>query len=205
MKCCDIGTLSAFCHNYHVYSLEEGVIFLTLPLFFFLSYLSFLFKNLLQLIYNVLSILLYSKVTHLYIFIHSFSSYYPPSCSITSCWIQFPVLYTRISLLVHSKCNNVHLLATNSQSIPLPPPWQPPNSPSFNHGLTQYLLGWTASMLDHEQGVCLVCDEVSGFAGRHQAGNFKCRCPQMEETQIKNHTIRTGKLMGRQQQLCTVV
>ena len=46
MKCCDIGTLSAFCHNYHVYSLEEGVIILTLPLFFFLSYLSFLFKNL---------------------------------------------------------------------------------------------------------------------------------------------------------------
>ena len=46
-----------------------------------------------------------------------FFSHYPPSCSILSDKIQFPVLYSRISLLTHSKCNSVHLLAPDSQSI----------------------------------------------------------------------------------------
>ena len=36
------------------------------------------------------------------------------------------MLYSRISLLIHSKCNSLHLLTPDSQSIPLPPPlpWQ---------------------------------------------------------------------------------
>ena len=56
-----------------------------------------------------------------------FFSHYPPSCSITSDEIQFPVLYSRIELLLHSKCNSLQLLTPDSQSIPLLPPlpWQP--------------------------------------------------------------------------------
>ena len=36
-------------------------------------------------------------------------------------------LYSRISLLIHSKGSSLHLLTPNSRSIPLPPPppWQP--------------------------------------------------------------------------------
>ena len=38
------------------------------------------------------------------------------------------MLYSRTSLLIHSKCISLHLLTPNSQSIPLPPPapcpWQ---------------------------------------------------------------------------------
>ena len=59
--------------------------------------------------------LLYSKVTQLYMCIYIyrhtlFFSHYPPSCSITSDQIQFPVPYSRISLLIHSKCNSLHPL-----------------------------------------------------------------------------------------------
>ena len=38
-----------------------------------------------------------------------------------------------ISLLIHSKHNNLHLFTPNSKSIPLPPPrpWQPMNHKSF--------------------------------------------------------------------------
>ena len=46
---------------------------------------------------------------------------YLPSWSIPRGWIEFPVLYNRTSLLVHSKCNSLHLLTPNSQSIPLFP------------------------------------------------------------------------------------
>ena len=70
--------------------------------------------------------LLYSKVTHLYIYIFFFS-HYSPLCSIASDQIQFPVLYSRISQLIHSKGKNLHLLTTDSHSTPLPfpPSWQP--------------------------------------------------------------------------------
>ena len=43
-------------------------------------------------------------------------------------WLDIvPVLYSRTSLLIHSKCHSLHLLTPNSQSSPLPPPsaWQP--------------------------------------------------------------------------------
>ena len=46
--------------------------------------------------------------------------YYLPSWSNPRVWIWFPVLYSRTSLLVHSKCNSLYQLAPNSQSIPLP-------------------------------------------------------------------------------------
>ena len=63
-----------------------------------------------------------SKVTQLYIHItYTFCfSHYPPSCSITSVWMEFPVLNSRTSLLIHSKCNSLHLPTPDSQSISLP-------------------------------------------------------------------------------------
>ena len=62
--------------------------------------------------------LLCSKVTQLYIYIPFFSSHYPPWCSITSDQIEFSVLYSRISLVIHSKCNTLHLPSPNSHSSP---------------------------------------------------------------------------------------
>ena len=55
--------------------------------------------------------LLYSKGTqshYLYLYLYIFFfPHYPPSCSIT--WLEFPVLHSRISLLIHSKCKSLHL------------------------------------------------------------------------------------------------
>ena len=67
----------------------------------------------------LLQFLLYSKVTPSYINIHSFSHiiFHHVLAQET-----IPVLYSRISLFIHSKCNSLHLLTPNSQSIPLPPP-----------------------------------------------------------------------------------
>ena len=84
----------------------------------------FVFNFLLQLIDNVLSIsAVQQSDSVICIYTHTlFFSHYLPSCSITSDWIQCPVLYSGISLPVHSKCNSGHLLTPNSQSIPPPPP-----------------------------------------------------------------------------------
>ena len=57
-----------------------------------------------------------SKVTQSSIHIHTFFSYYLLSCSITSHWISFFVLYSRTSLLIRSKCN------PKFPGHPLPPP-----------------------------------------------------------------------------------
>ena len=57
--------------------------------------------------------------SYLYTF---FFSHHPPSCSITRDEVSsFPVLYSRISLHLCSKCNRLHLLTPHSQSISLPP------------------------------------------------------------------------------------
>ena len=44
------------------------------------------------------------SLTHVY----TLFSYYLPSYCITSDWIEFPVLYSRTSLLIHSKRNSLH-------------------------------------------------------------------------------------------------
>ena len=44
------------------------------------------------------------------------------SCSIISDQTQFPVLHSRISLLIHSKGNSLDLLTPCSPTTPLPPP-----------------------------------------------------------------------------------
>ena len=78
------------------------------------------------------SFLLYSKDTQSHI--HK----YIPFLALSSIllhhkWLDiFPVLYSRIPLLSYSKCNSLHLLTPNSQSIPLPPCPLPPAPP---HGL----------------------------------------------------------------------
>ena len=47
-----------------------------------------------------------------------FFSHYPPSRSITRDQRAFPVLCSKISLHIHSKCSRLHLLTPNSQSLP---------------------------------------------------------------------------------------
>ena len=53
-----------------------------------------------------------------------FFSYYLALCSIPRDGPEFPVLYSRTLLLLHSTCNSLHLPTPNSQSL-LPLPWQP--------------------------------------------------------------------------------
>jgi len=71
--------------------------------------------------------LLYSKVTQSYVYLYIFFSCYLPSCSTPWDRILSSLLYSRTSLLIHSKCNSLYLLTPASQSIPLfpPPPQQP--------------------------------------------------------------------------------
>ena len=64
--------------------------------------------------------LLYSKVTQSYIY--TFFKCFFPSWSMPGDWIQFTELYSRTLLFIHSKCNSLHLLTLNSQSIPPPSP-----------------------------------------------------------------------------------
>ena len=72
-----------------------------------------------QLIYSVESI---SAIQQSDPLIHIYTLFfvcYLPSCSIPRDWLQFPVLYSRTSLLIHSKSNSLYFLTPNSQSIPL--------------------------------------------------------------------------------------
>ena len=80
----------------------------------------------LWLLYNVLisavqkSELVIHTHTHTHIYIYSFL-YSLPLQLIPGDWMYFPVLYSRM-LFIHSKCNSLHLITPNSQSISLPPP-----------------------------------------------------------------------------------
>ena len=63
-----------------------------------------------------------------------FFSHYPQSRFITSDWIYFPVIYSRILLPIHAKCDSLPLLIPDSQPIPLPPrPIHSFISPSLQH------------------------------------------------------------------------
>ena len=61
-----------------------------------------------------------------YIYVYTFF-FLTLSCSIISDWTEFPVLHSRIPLLIHPKGNILHLFTPSSQSLPHPPlpPWQP--------------------------------------------------------------------------------
>jgi len=66
--------------------------------------------------------------THTHTHTHFFFSYYLLSCSVARDWIEFPMLYSRTSLLIHSKCHSLYLPTPNSWSIPisiLPSPGAP--------------------------------------------------------------------------------
>ena len=82
-----------------------------------------------QLFYSVVPILLYSRMIQIHIcvcvcmYIYTFFfSYNILPCSIPRDWISFLVLYSRVSLLIHSKCSSLHLLITKSQFVSLPTP-----------------------------------------------------------------------------------
>ena len=84
------------------------------------NYFTFKFFIRLYLIYNVVPI---SAVQQRYPVMHAYTFpflYYLLSQSIVRDWILFSVLYSRISLLIHSKCNSLHPLTPNSLFIPLP-------------------------------------------------------------------------------------
>ena len=81
--------------------------------------------------------LLYSKETWLYIltYIHTYIYTYIYIYSLflilssitfrlkwSSDWLEIPELHGRTALLIHSKCNSLHLLTPNCPSLPLPPP-----------------------------------------------------------------------------------
>ena len=63
--------------------------------------------------------LLYSMVTQLHIHVHILFSHM--KCSIRSDQTEFPVLHSRIPLLIHPEGNILHLLNPSSQYISLPP------------------------------------------------------------------------------------
>ena len=65
--------------------------------------------------------LLYSKVTLLYLCVHSFLFSFP-LWFIPGDWIQFSVLHSRTSF-ISSRCNSFHLLSPNSLSNLLPYAW----------------------------------------------------------------------------------
>ena len=75
-----------------------------------------------QMIYNIPSISAVQKSDPIIHNIHSFFSCYLLLYSNPRDWMQFPVLYSRIPLLIHSKCNGLHLPSPNFLSIPLPLP-----------------------------------------------------------------------------------
>ena len=108
----------------------------------------FFYFILLQSTYSVLSISAIQQsdpVIHIYIYMYTFFfSHYPPLCPIKSDWIQFPVLCSRISLLIHSKCNSLHPLAPNSPFFPLPPP---PHRGTFRYCFVLYLVVVTGILL----------------------------------------------------------
>ena len=105
-----IINISKCIHNFYI----VDIIVVSVCQFFFLKYGWF------TMLYQFL---LYSKVTQSYIYVHSFLYYFPswsiPEIGYSSlCYTLRPCL----SIFIHSKCNSLHLLALNSQSIPLPPP-----------------------------------------------------------------------------------
>ena len=73
--------------------------------------------------YSLFTVLPISAVQHSDTVIHIYAfffSYYLPLYYILRDWIQFPVLYSRTSLFIHSKCNSSHLSISNFLSIPFP-------------------------------------------------------------------------------------
>ena len=96
-----------------------------------------------------------------------------PSCCITNDWISFPVLYSRTSLLIHSKSNSLHLLTPNFPSILLSPPFLGSRLLLFMYvcifGLRQLSQGGGSAKYDQDGGRCThafpICDGFWHFKG----------------------------------------
>ena len=95
-----------------------------------------------QLIYNVVLILVYSKViqlytqyTHIYVYGYSF-----PLWFITGYRIQFPVLYCRSLLFTYFMYNSLYLLVPNSLLISLLP------FPFGNHTFVFYICDYVSGL-----------------------------------------------------------
>ena len=89
----------------------------TTDCFFFLYILIFFF--IIPDLQCSVNFLLYSMVTQLHIHVQILFSHI--IIPIINDWILFPVLHSRISLLIHSKGQSPHLLTPSSQSIRPPP------------------------------------------------------------------------------------
>ena len=107
---------------------STGLSCLLLRLSFLLLFFSFLIKVWLihhivpiSAIQHSVPISLSLSLTHTHTHTLFLFSYYLPSWSIPRDWRQFPALYSRTSLLTHSKCNSLHLPTPNSPSIPFSP------------------------------------------------------------------------------------
>ena len=61
------------------------------------------------------------SVIRIYTYIYIYFFKYFPSGTIPGDWIQFPVLWIRTLLFIHSKHKSLHLLNPSSQSFLLPP------------------------------------------------------------------------------------
>ena len=94
------------------------------------------------------------------------------SCIMFHCkWldISFPMLYSMISLPVHSKCKSFHLLTPDFQSIPLPPLrlWQTQVCPTcpwsflFCRYISPILLSWSQHLFIFLNGFLCCAEDLS--------------------------------------------
>ena len=77
----------------------------------------------------------------LFLHIHKFlySLYTFPLWFISGYWTEFPVLYSRILLLIQSVCNSLHLLTPTSHFIPPPSPTPLAATNLFSMSVSLYL------------------------------------------------------------------
>ena len=80
-----------------------------------------------------------------------FFSYYLPSCSITRDWILFPLLYSKTSLLFHSKCK----FASANPKLPVhPTPSPSPLAIMSWFSMSVYLF------LFHSREICAIIQNI---------------------------------------------
>ena len=102
--------------------------------------------------------------------------YYLPSWSIPRDWIQFPVLYSRTSMLIHSKCNSLYLPTPNSLSIPLAPLSLLTTTSLFSMSLSLFLF-CSSVLFCHRVGTFLsISKGIGGGSGMYgQFGISRCK------------------------------
>ena len=99
-----------------------------------------------------------------------FFSHYPPSCSVTGDWLELSVLYSSISLPIHSKRCSLSLLTPSklpleNKAIPL-----------------KRLSGQVEAGLRNTRNTCWGCSDPQGRAGRGGAPDTKQVAPVSPST-----------------------